>query len=41
MEPVVASNTIHHDATHPTALLLPVMDEAPRPLAPAPTNDQP
>ncbi len=41
MEPVVASNTIHHDASHPTALLLPVMDEAPRPLAPAPTNNQP
>lgn len=43
MEPVIANNTIHHDAAYPTALLLPVMDEAPRPLASVPTsnNDQP
>ena len=38
MDPRIANNTIHHDASHPTALLLPVMDEPSPPLPPPSTS---
>ncbi len=41
MEPRVATNMIYHDATHPTAILLPVMEEAaPRLTAPLSQEEQ-
>ena len=41
MDPRVATNTIHHDAAYPTAILLPVLEtESPRLQSVPPTQNE-